>query len=218
MISYIFKNKTKNILAIVFTVLYIAISIGDILYETVINYEFPVWNLLYLLPYALILVYLLTLKEEYKFKELLFPLAFGLRIVLSIYTATMSTINFLKIMTNFEGIATLLFTVLSNLIVISAYILCFIGTLSNFKKAKLLKIGIIILTIMTALNILLNFIYMGSLLWSDIEQNYLLPIIKSYIRNIIKAAFLLLFYWGIFNLTLNKKSENTDCLIESEES
>ncbi len=210
MISYIFKNKTKNILAIVFTALYTILPFFNTI-NALNNFRNFLFYFAQLLPYAMLLIYLLTLKKIYKFKELLFPAAFAIKTLFAIYTSIVSAIGILNIADGFQGIYFILRSNFSNIIAIIAFVLCLIGTLFNFKNVRFLKWGTLIFIISILILTPIDFISVGGFdYWRNIPQEHFTSVLFSQIESVIKIAITVLFYFGIFNLTLNKKSEYID--------
>lgn len=214
MISYIFKNKTKNILAIVFTALYVLNTNLVYRFFMYINYGkiLPAIEIVFrLLPYIFIMVYLCTLKMQYKFKNWLFPSAFAILAGLDVYIIMYSIITNIEYLNSVEGFIWLISSMIYDMILLAAYILCLLGSINNFKNVILLRIGLIILMISMIVNQAFQFLL--SSVGYDLENafmNYLNLLIPSMAEAIYDAFILLLFYFGILNLTLNKKSEYID--------
>lgn len=194
MISYIFKNKFKNILVASFSVILILIGIGELKYAYV-------EDCFSLSAYILIFIYMITLKREYKLKKWLFPVAFALltltaffqiRYSFDIYVFTVAG-EWVRGLANF-AIRALLFT---------GCAFCFIGTLSNFKRVKFLSLGLLIC-------IITNFILgaFHNALTGDIGNVFFATI--YYLEEMPQAISLSLFYISLFLLTLTRKSENID--------
>lgn len=210
MISYIFKNKTKNILAIVIT----ALSTIKPLFYT-INALNNFMDFLYfagqLLPHVMILIYLLTLKKLYKFKELLFPAAFAINILSAVYASSVSAVNVFGIVGGIQGTIIFLKSSIYNIIAIVAFALCLIGSLFNFKNVKFLKYGTVIMMIWPVVFLIKEFIEVGGIAyWQNIQQENLSSVIIAHIQGVLQIAMSILFAFGLFNLTLNKKGENID--------
>lgn len=211
MISYIFQNKTKNILAIVFTCLHIL--------NTNIPYEFylcisqgstiSIDALLQFLSFVLILVYMFTLKIQYRFKEWLFPAAFAISGGLVIYDIIFDIVYSLTQYGDLSLVEILSCTI--NAISAILLALCFCGSIKNFKNVIFLKIGTLAMMIYTVVITITDFILVGGAeYFSNIPQEYLTSVYISMGKALIKLAMILLYYFGIFNLTLNKKSEYID--------
>lgn len=214
MISYIFKNKTKNILAIVFTVLYVFntnliywlyeyINFGEILSLVEVVFK--------LLPYIFIIVYLCTLKRQYRFKEWLFPAAFAIFALSDVHTIIVSIITNIEYINSVEGFIWLISIVAYDTVLLVPYILCLLGSIKNFKNVILLRVGLIILMVSIVINQAFQFLLSSA--GYDLQNaflNYLHLLIPSMAEALYDAFILLLFYFGILNLTLNKKSEYID--------
>ncbi len=214
MISYIFKNKTKNILAIVFTVLYVLnTNLMYWLYSSINFGEFLLLSevVLKLLPYIFIIVYLCTLKRQYRFKEWLFPAAFAIFVVVDVHTIIVSIITNIEYINSVEGFIWLTSSVAYDMVLLAAYILCLLGSIKNFKNVILLRVGLIILMISIVINQAFQFLL--SNMGYDLHNaflNYLNLLIPSIAEVLYDAFILLLFYFGLLNLTFNKKSEYID--------
>ncbi len=219
MISYIFKNKTKNILAIVFTVLCMIKPLNN-LWEHIIYYQtIDAYNILTLLPYALILIYMFTLKYSYKIKQFMFPVAFAVLIGLqgySIMTTIFNTSYLINIYdTTYLDANKFLWFILSistGAFAIVSRVFCFIGTLSNFKNVVFLRIGAIISIVLIAvITPITEFIMVGGVSYLDsIEDYYLKYLYVSMAETIIQRLIWMLFFVGVLLLTLNKKGEYID--------
>lgn len=209
MISYIFKNKTKNILAIIFTILsFLNSNIMYNIYAYAIARKFPLLSVFRLLPYILILTYLFTLKKEYRFKNYLFPAAFLIFAALNSYSVLTSLIQNLKYLNTSELIIWFVWTALYGLVVLAAYILCFLGAIKNFKNVRFLRIGMIVLMVAMLLSYVMDFIFVGGFeYFANIPQENSLYVYISMLRAVVKIVIGLLFCFGIFNLTLNKQEE-----------
>ncbi len=211
MISYIFKNKTKNILVIIFTCLHIL--------NTNIPYELywcisqgsviSIGTLLSFLSYILILVYMFTLKMQYRFKEWLFPTTFAILGGIVIYDIIFDIVYSLTQYGNLSSTEILSCTI--NAVSATLWALCFCGSIKNFKNVIFLKIGTLAMMIYTVVITITEFILVGGgEYFANIPQEYLTSVYISMGKALIKLAMILLFYFGIFNLTLNKKSEYID--------
>lgn len=205
MISYIFKNKIKNIFVAITSVFFLCISLKELRAYMIVG----AWNdmtlkLISFIPYLLVFLYMVNLKNDYKLKHLLFPIAFAISALSTIfsirdcfYEYTFSSIN---------GIIELLIGLSIRIVMIMGYVFCFIGTLSNFKKLIFLRLGLIFCIIT---NLALSFYYYHLNQWTEnwignefFSTNY-------YLSEILKSS-IILFYISIFVLTLTKKSEYID--------
>lgn len=203
MTSYIFKNKTKNILAIVFTILSILNSnLVYNIYNYFIHKTFPFNAILGLVPYIFVLVYLFTLKKEYQFKEYLFPAAFLIFIVRNIYSTIISLITNINMLDSLEMVLWYVYAVLFGLIAITGYVLSMLGAINNFKNVQFLRIGMIVLMAVMFLMPIVEFFLVGGFdYFANVPSDYLTV---SFFRGIIRIILNILFFFGIFNLTLNK--------------
>ncbi len=211
MISYIFKNKTKNILVIIFSVVCMIKPLCEFLFYISINQVFPWFTFLTLLPVALVLIYLLTLYYNYKFKSFMIPAAFLIWIVSPIYLA-FSDIKFAFMYLKWIGEMplTVVFTLINMIVLIIAKALCFAGSLSNFKNISLFKVGIILNIVGIAI---ITPIYEAV---SAIEYFGTTNIFLDQLRQILNDGVILgrvaniLFWIGLLLLAFNKKGEDID--------
>jgi hypothetical protein len=161
-----------------------------------------------LLPYIFILVYLFTLKKEYKFKEYLFPAAFLIFIGRNVYSFVISLITNVQMLDSSKMVLWYIWTVLYGLIAIAAYGLSLLGTINNFKNVRFLRIGMIVLIIVMLLVQVVEFFFVGGFdYFSNVPVAYLTV---SMIKGVIKVIVNVLFYFGIFNLTLNKPEQQAE--------
>ncbi len=210
MISYIFKDKTKNIMAIIFTAMCVASSIVGILGSLHDFYNVLLGSIA-TLPNIMILAYFVTLKKVYKFKEIIFPLAFAVKILYACFTIVPSILGVLKIADGWYSLILMLRVNFYNIILIAAYVFCLMGSLFNFKNVRFLKWGAVILMIWPVVFLIEEFVAVGGFAyWKSIEQEYLIGTIILHIKGVVKIIINMLFGFGIFNLTLNSKSENID--------
>lgn len=197
MISYIFKSKPKNIAVTILAAVFALIQFKNLsnYWAMSAGFEYIVPQFISLLPCVLIFIYMITLNKEYKFKNLLFPIAFAILAALS----ALSVKNCFNEYT-FAYISDLMLSFLNliiRLLLILGSILGVIGSLSNFKKVKLLQWGLII-------NILTTFI-LGAFyhkLTFYIGAEWLSP--SAYFGELLTGIIPLLFYISILLLTLNK--------------
>lgn len=208
MISYIFKNKTKNILAIVFTALCMISPLGLLMNSLIYFPTISVYLLLIFVAYLLILIYLLTLKHEYKLKNLLFPLSFAIKLIYAAYL----TIDILDILVQDTRHLPLIVSVISNAIFVAGGVLCCIGSAFNFKRVTVLRVGIIIYIIVIAvITPIVELVFAGGFEYFKIlPQEQITYFIVSVIKASIDDLIQLMFYISLLLLTLNKKSEDID--------
>lgn len=202
MISYIFKNKVKNVFLSIFAAILICINLNE-LHQYII---FGVWDsialkFISLIPYLFVLLYILTLKRDYKFKQFLFPISFAIFTLTTIFSITNCFDEYT--FTSMNGLIRLFVNLIIKFVLIAGYAFCFVGTLSNFKRIIFLRLGlpICIITIFiqgVTYNHLVNWI--GNTFFSTL----------IYLNESFRANILLLFYISIFVLTLTKKSEYID--------
>lgn len=202
MISYIFKSKIKNILVAIFSVIFLLISLKELYtYMLLGAWDTITFKFIRLIPYLFIFLYIVTLKRDYKFKQFLFPISFAIFTLTAIFSITncFDEYTFASI----NGLIRFFISLIIKIVLITGYACCFVGTLSNFKRIILLRLGlpICIITIFIqgiSYHYLIDWI--GNTFYSTI----------SYLSESFRANILLLFYISIFILTLTKKSEYID--------
>lgn len=215
MISYIFKNKTKNALMIIFTALYVLRSdfLSGFLYSVIRQIPISFYEIASVVAFALVLTYMFTLKRQYRFKKWLFPASFAVLTVLSVYELvsdifyTLTTYDYLVL------IEILIYA--SYIFAIIAYVFCFIGSIKNFKNVIFLKVGAIIKIVGTILTtvvaLIVEFIALGGMhYFESIDETHASYVYSSMFQVVLKWLMSLLFFVGILLLTSNKKSEGID--------
>lgn len=201
MISYIFKSKPKNILVAIFSLAFLCLNLKELCFYALINaWGYMALKLIELIPYILIFVYMITLKRDYKFKQFLFPIAFSIGILLTVFSLK-NCFNLYSLTSTF-----LLFDAYINfairIIMLVGYIFCFVGTISNFERVVFLRSGLIICAITTLILGSKYYTFNGFI--SAQLPTY------SYLIQLLMEITILLFYISIFILTLTKKSEYID--------
>lgn len=208
MISYIFKNKRKNILATVFSALVVISEIYEIIFYIKNNNTFSFINLfiklLSMLPFVLVLIYLLTLEKEYRAKNFIFPAAFLCLIVSSIYTIISSFKGFIF---SVETVKYVLSASVFDIILLVAFVLCMLGTLEKFRMSILFKIGTLVISLTYIALPIAAFTAVGGF-------DYIAAVPEGYtavsITAILNVLLTMLYYFGLFNLTLNKKESTQE--------
>ncbi len=203
----LFSSKPKNILAAVFAALYaICIFATNISSAALSSGTSRVF--LSLLPPILVALRIVSNNYSFFFKKLLFPIAFGTGIYLNITSIIAAFLNIKMYASTFQNFSLSLanvgwvFTIIIPTIMLAANILCFIGSLKDFKKQALLKIGCLI-------QIITNIIWVTGDTFRAVASAEQLaePAINYFNYSaLIKFVFILLFYFGIFLLTTNKKN------------
>lgn len=191
-------KSTKTLIAFVLIALF---HILNILYAiTTASNFFDVINALISPPIVLILVYLLFEYKDFKFRKYVFPFAFAIISFKNIYVVATSIIGTPKELL-FESGTIILYTF--PLFLLFFNILCFIGTLFEFKLLILLKIGCIgyILTIITMQ--IYEFISLGGMEYIKSVPKDIPPI---NIMALIELLAIILFYIGVFIYSMDKKS------------
>lgn len=203
MISYIFGNKIKNIFVTIVVAIYILIQLKElhsygILYPDLKSIAL---KFISLLPFLLIFIYMITLKREYALKKWLFPISFAIYSLLTVYAIIGCFKDYAG---SFEGFLTIFIAVNLDIVLLAAYILSLIGSISNFKRINLLRIGIVICIVFL----------LCSRIWyyySTYLHAYYLWISPTVILGeILRDLVSLMFYTSILSLTLTKKSDNID--------
>lgn len=211
MISYIFKNKTKNILAIIFSALCIVKPLCEFLVYIARYRVFPWFSVLNVLPVALVLMYLLTLKYNYKLKTYIVPAAFLIWIVAQLYVTfadITSAFSYLKMFEQYP--MAIAFMVIDTIVLICGKFFCFLGSIYNFKNISLFKIGIIINLV--AIAVLAPIVET----FSAVEYFGATNIFFENLRQLLSDGVIfgrvanMLFYVGLLLLAFSKKSENID--------
>lgn len=203
MISYIFKNKIKNIFVTIVTAICILIQLYELYSYSLFYHDFKsiAIKFISLFPYLLIFIYMITLKREYAIKKWLFPISFAIYSLLTVY----AIIGCFKDYTNsLEGSLTILVVVNLDIVLLASYILSLIGSISNFKRVALLRVGIIICAVFLLCSRI--WYYYSTYLYAHYFWSSPTNILGEILRDLVS----LMFYISILSLTLTKKSENID--------
>ena len=202
----LFANKRKNTLAICFTSIYTLCLILTINFNKslfLLNFRYALNSLiLALIPLVtpvLVLVFLLTLKKEYRFKKWLFPIAFGMKFISNLISLILGIGSLRYLLTNPLQITMYSISVLMAV----AFGLMFVGTLFNFKYVKLLKIGAIAFVVLSLIFNVFEFISIGGFAYFQNVPQTVTPINFVVLIKLIAQS---LFYIGIFMLTLKNKN------------
>lgn len=193
----IFSSK-KHLVSFTFIAFYFIFSfLGAV--RTFSTFTGLLFDVMGLISSALILCYLLFEQKTFKFKSLIFPLAFGIIAFRSLY----------GVITYFDGLSR--FTILEieleveiifAIIIVAALfnILCFCGTLFKFKSSLLLKIGCIGYILTTVASQIYEFYLVGGMEYIKASPINVFAFIQFF--------SIILFYIGIFILTTNKKNKD----------
>ena len=202
----LFANKRKNTLAICFTSIYTLCLILTINFNKslfLLNFRHALNSLiLALIPLVtpvLVLVFLLTLKKEYRFKKWLFPIAFGMKFISNLISLILGIGSLRYLLTNPLQITMYSISVLMAV----AFGLMFVGALFNFKYVKLLKIGAIAFVVLSLIFNVIEFISIGGFAYFQNVPQTVTPINFVVLIKLIAQS---LFYIGIFMLTLKNKN------------
>lgn len=202
----LFANKRKNTLAICFTSIYTLFLILTFNFNAAyfsLNFRYALNSLFIdltsLITPVLVLIFLLTLKKEYRFKKWLFPIAFGVTFARSL-VSLISSFNTLK-----YAITTPLYLViyLCSWLMLITLALMFVGTLFEFKYLNLLKFGALGYIVLSFTVQVIEFINVGGIAYFQNIPQGIAPI--NFVA-LIKLVAQLLFYIGIFILTLKNKN------------
>ena len=206
-VKSIFKDKGKNIIAIIFTTFYSIMLILniDIQLPFIENFRyiinFLVIDILPLITPVLVLVFLLFLNKEYKLKKWLFPIAFGVKVIHTFLTLCGSFSTMGLIYLTPEHILILLCSCLNFV----ALVFMFAGTLYEFKHINFIKYGALGCAALNLAILIIDFIAVGGFRYlQGVSSGYtavnLIPLITSLACS--------LFYMGIFVLFTDKKRED----------
>lgn len=206
MTSYLFKNKTKNILVMVFTALCMLDPICDAV-KLIIQKDImsTLAKILSLCPFVLILIYVLTLKKEYRFKPNLFPFSFLYLILKCAYAIFICFYALTDpLYRSAAGFAYILGASAFDIALLVCFVLCFIGSRSNFKRVIFFKLGTLLLGIVYILLPIVAFISVGGFDYiNSVPDGYQAV---SYFE-LTKCIISILFSFSLFALTLNKNNE-----------
>ncbi len=200
----IFKDKKRNLIAACFTALYTIKCILDVEFKVSYfqNFRYAISFLfVYLAPIitpALVLVFLLTLKKEYRLKRWLLPIAFGVKAVSALISLcfSFSTIGLVVSMPKYTLI------LLCSCLIFFAFVFMFIGTF-NSKYINFLKYGALSCAVLYFVTLIIDFINVGGFEYLQSVPNGYSAINFS---ALISSLAIILFYIGIFILATNKKN------------
>lgn len=205
MISYIFKSRAKNILFTCSVTILLFLALRE-LYNYIL-FDFSTFSvslvrtILCCISYLFVFIYMLTLKRKFFFKNWLFPACFLTLSLFVIISFTIST-NSLSIYP-LPKIVQLIILINNSSFSLFIYVLCFIGSLSNFKRLSLFRIGIAVFlgdfVFKSTVNTIQSIIYLTKGLS-----------IASFLESSIKILAPLFFYVSLLILTFTKKSDNID--------
>lgn len=219
MISYIFKSKPKNTFVIIFSLIYLFIQVKDnygwFRFALENRFSAIIIRLLTVLPPLLILIYMITLKREYKIKKCLFPAAFlilAFNVAFSVFNSLiMISVNLIMSGAANAGLEKYLINTLvmslPQFALITGYILAFFGALHNFRRVMLLRVGVI----MSGIS-LLYAQFMGTIYVRFIDNVIITDLFSeiTFYKACLELLLIMLFYVSIFLLTLTVKSEDID--------
>ncbi len=196
----LFKNKTKNIIAIVSSALYFVYLI-IMLAQSGISLTFQSANRLLLAAgIGVFLFAVLTVKMNYGFKKYILTLSFGLlslAYLISSITAFITILFYLD-----EPLVVAMFAL--NFVILAGHILCFVSALFEFRNIKLLRLGAVLYIASTVLLLLLDFINVGGFEYFSSLPHEMIAIS---VYSAIKTVVILMFYISLLLFTTNKESE-----------
>ncbi len=196
----LFKNKRKNMIAIVSSARYFVYSIIT-LAQSGLSLTFQSANLLLLVAgVGAFLFAIITVKMNYSFKKHIFTLSFGLlslAYLISSITAFITILFYLD-----EPLVVAMFAI--NFVVLIAHIFCFVAARFEFRNIKLLRMGAVLYIASTVLLLLLDFINVGGFEYFASLPNEMIAIS---VYSAIKTVVILMFYISLLLLTTNKESE-----------
>ena len=152
-----------------------------------------------LIPIFLILCYLFFEDKTFKFKNYMFPLAFGIIVYKNLYSVVVSIVGTPKNL-YFEKEIIILFAI--SLFLLLFNISCFIGTLFNFRFSIFLRIGCIGYILTTIIMPIYEFISLGGMEYVNSVPEDISPI---NITALAKLLSIVLFYIAIFVYSMDKK-------------
>lgn len=194
-INRIFENKTKNIIVTALAALCTVSQIYEAAAYTASPDVSVFLKILQVLPYALVLIYMLTLKREYKIKGFLFPTAFLCSAAYTIYTVIYSVCNFSY---SLSAVIYALKLLTFDIVMAAAFILCAIGSADSFKRLILFKIGTLVLAITALVLPVVSFISVGGFAYIAAVPDGYSAIAYDVLINCVLSV---LYYFGLFALT-----------------
>lgn len=204
----LFASKKKTVVAIVFTALYTLLLLLDVDFRLPFfqNFRYALNSLMiYLMPLitpALVLVFLLLENKNCLLKNWLLPVAFGIKLL---QTILLFSSNFAVLDMIFSNPAYVIAFVCGCFMLIALGFM-FVGTLLNCKYISLLKYGTLAYVILLFVSTLTEFWANPSFpIWQNIPSELLSSYLFSYLLNWAQTITRLLFYVGIFMLTIRKR-------------
>ncbi len=196
LINLLLQNKTKNIIAICITCLYIASMLMNP--ET---WSFYYIQLSYTLPFVSAVIFLVLLfskNKEYYFKKWLLSFALAGNLLGGLFSVY-SNINNFAFQTKHNPMFPVIFT-LSCLMVISIAVM-FIGSFLNFKYIKLFKYSALSCAVLAVAKLIFNLINMFQTAFELINSNGTFHLNTYYVIYLILPAA---YFVGIYILSTNK--------------
>ena len=200
-----FKENRKNIVSIICAVLYTVKLILNIDFQLpfVQNFRYIINSLVIdimpLITPVLCLVFLFSLNKEYKFKRWLLPIAFGVNAI-NVFLSLCGSFSVIGLLQHLAaGYIEILFC---RCLILVSIIFIFIGTLSNFKYSSFIKYGTLCCAVLNFFILTIEFISIGGFKYL---QSVPMGVPAVNLIPLITFLTSVLFYIGIFILTINKK-------------
>ncbi len=196
--SGVFIENKKSWLA----VLFVGLCILGMIIPYVSNHfiGFSIEDTLLNIAALVSMVVYFFLPDDNKIKPWLFPIGFAILSVFQLLSAVVTVYHTFSLLL---VIPRLLVTVLLTLVYFAGDLLCFAGSLCNFKRIQFMKIGALLCVAVLVLMYVLEFISVGGFeYFNRVPDDIIVFIIISFSRYIT----VILFYVGMFLLSTNKKS------------
>ena len=200
--SLLLQNKTKNIIAICFTSLYmINLATDSVTWQLYSLSNFLIYTLP-LFSAGLFLLFLLLKNANYIFKIWLLPMALAGELISGLFSICSSLRN-MDIQLKYIPLYPVNFAFSCLMVILSA--IMFTGALFNFKYINLLKYGALGYVILSVGLLIFNMINVGGIAYHQIDLNGTLALNTSVvIRSLIRASYFI----GIFILPTNKRNKD----------
>lgn len=188
--AFLFRNKTKHVVAICFVSLYVVNLLTDSMVLQFYELSYFIYFTLPAISAVFVLVFLLTKNKSYILKDYMLLIALALEAVTRLFSICVSLPD-LGRMVKHDPLYPVSF-VLSFLITVSV-ILMLVGTLFDFKHIKLLKFGSLACVVLCGARLVLELV----------ELFFANRFIIDYLLAFLTRT---LYFAGIYILTTNEKS------------
>ena len=200
--SLLFQNKTKNIIAICFTSLYIIRLVPvSMTWQFYSLSDFLIFTLP-LFSAGLFLLFLLLKNANYVLKIWLLPMALAGELIRGLFSVYSSLKN-IDIQLEHIPLYPITFTFSCFMVILMA--IMFTGTLFDFKYIKLLKYGALGCVVLSVGLLIFNLINVGGPAYHQIDSNGTLAINTMVV---IESLLRALYFTGIFIITTNKRNDD----------